>query len=65
MGNCLDFISSWLRPAPDIQLPSKVSINCACFSSRVIDDTDSASNGAENEKKEESICSGDEIYSTG
>ena len=58
MGNILDFIIFWRGAAPAAisspTLPRKVSINCACFNSKVVDDTDSSNS---NEGQE------DEFYS--
>ena len=58
MGNILDFLLFWRGAAPAAVtfpiLPRKVSINCACFNSKVVDDTDSSNS---NEGQE------DEFYS--
>ena len=57
MGNCLQILFFWLQRAPpvaaaavDTNVPNKVSINCACFNSKVVDDTDSSSNHEEETK---------------
>ena len=55
MCNILDFLLFWRgatlagNSAPT--LPRKVSINCACFNSKVVDDTDS-SNSNEGQEEE-------------
>ena len=52
MGNILDFLLFWRGAAPaSSTLPRKVSINCACFNSKVVDDTDS-SNSNEGQEEE-------------
>ena len=44
MGNCLPYLWHLLsnsRSADGVQLPRKVSITCACFHSKVVDDGES------------------------
>jgi len=57
MGNIIDILFFWRSAAPagisSPTLPRKISINCACFHSKVVDDTDSSnSNKAELEEEE-------------
>ena len=57
MGNIIDILLFWRGVAPtptpvsSPTLPRKVSINCACFNSKVVDDTDS-SNSNEGQEEE-------------
>ena len=59
MGNCLQFLFFWSRfteqianpSTPNMNLPKRVSINCACFNSKVVDETDSSTTNNEPEEK--------------
>ena len=56
MGNTLDFLLFW-RSATQAAvtsptLPRKVSINCACFNSKVVDDTDYCNSNEDQEEEE-------------
>ena len=66
MGNCIEGLLVWLfqrsTAAAEPQQPNKVSINCACFNSQVVDDTDSSSSSGAGGTNEEKEKDDDDIY---
>ena len=62
MGNILDFLLFWrnaasatVSPQATSNVAPKLSINCACFNSKVVDDTDSSNSNDGQEDEFHSI----------
>ena len=58
MGNCLNFLLQAFSPSPPTpSVQPKVSINCACFQSKIADDDDEVDNEKDEEQEpQESLC---------
>jgi len=59
MGNCLNFLLQAFSPSPPTpSVQPKVSINCACFQSKIADDDDDEVDNEKDEEQEpqESLC---------